>query len=270
MDLTMSMSSKFGILIDFASTALVVAFVTNNVADDQIDFIEVNKVSDKIQESSIYADIVNYAHNPTLDIKNRMTCAHETTHMINSELRNKYRQETAINAFYLPTGWAFVTHEPNIRKIQAANFIPDNVRGYRYNTYITGAREWDKQPLYIIDEWCAYINGALVGIDDIRRGVYRGGRTDGVSGCLELGLYSVGLCMAIEKYDNTYWNDNKQFRAFMKWNLQRAYNTYMAGKDYPEFKWKKQEEFLNRFRNSKETEEMRNFITKYFDGIGLK
>ena len=49
----MSMSSKFGILIDFASTALVVAFITNNVADDQIDFIEVNKVSDKIQESSI-------------------------------------------------------------------------------------------------------------------------------------------------------------------------------------------------------------------------
>ena len=32
--------------------------------------------------------------------------------------------------------------------------------------------------------------------------------------------------MAIEKYYNTYWNDNKQFRAFMKWNLQRAYNTY--------------------------------------------
>jgi hypothetical protein len=266
----MSMSSKLGLLIDFASTALVVAFITNNVADDQVNFIEIDKVSDRINENSTYADIINYAQKPTLDIRNRMTCAHETTHAINTDLRNRFNTGTPLNAFYLPTGWAFVTHEPNIRKIQAAKFIPANVQGYRYNTYVTGAREWDEQPLYIVDEWCAYINGALVGIDDIKKGRYRGGRTDGVSGCLELALYSIGLCMAIEKYDNKYWNENKQFRLFMKWNLQRAYNTYMAGKDYPEFKWKTQEEFLHRFRTSKKTKRMRDFVTKYFDGIGLK
>ena len=36
----MSMSSKFGILIDFASTALVVAFIINTVGDNQIDIKE--------------------------------------------------------------------------------------------------------------------------------------------------------------------------------------------------------------------------------------
>ena len=264
------MFKNLGLLIDVGATALVLSFIVYTINDDQVKFIEIDKVSDRINENSTYADIINYAQKPTLDIRNRMTCAHETTHMINAELRKKYNREIPINAFYLPTGWAFVTHEPRIRKIQVANFIPDNVKGYRYNTYVTGAREWDKQPLYIIDEWCSYINGALVGIDDLKKGRYRGGRTDGVSGCVELALYSIGLCMAIEKYDNKYWNENKQFRLFMKWNLQRAYNTYMAGKDYPEFKWKRQEEFLHRFRTSKETKEMRDFITKHLDGIGLK
>ena len=273
------MIGKLGVLVDLLSTALFVSFVSTTIVNDKVDFIEVAKVSNRVNETSMYADIINYANKPTLEIRNRMTCAHETTHMINAELRNKATRVRLddklsmngrhVNAFYLPAGWGFVVEEPNIRKIQVADFIPPNVRGYRYNTYITGARAWDKQPLYIVDEWCAYINGALVGIDDVNNGRYRDGWTDGVSGCLEFSLYGVALCMAIEKYDNKYWNENKRFKAFMKWNLKRAYNTYEVGKDYKEFKWNKQEEFLQRFRTSEETKAMRDFITEHFDGIGL-
>ena len=263
------MIGKLGLLIDVVSTTLVLVVITNNVKCGDIDFVEVDKVSDRIKEDSVYADIINYATSPAIEIRNRMTCAHETTHVINAYLRNILSSGKKINAFYLPPGWGFVVEEPNIRKIQIAEFIPYNVRGYRYKTYITGAREWDRQPLYVVDEWCAYINGALVGIDDVNKGRYRGGRTDGVSGCLELGLYSVGLCMAIQKYDNEYWVKNEQFRSFIKWNLQRAYNTYEIGKDYKQFKWNKQEEFLQRFRTSKETKDMRDFIIEYLDGIGL-
>ena len=266
----MSISNKLGLLIDVAATGLVVFGIASTAEYNQIDFVQVEQVSDRVKENSVYANIINYSTNPTIEIRNRITCAHETTHMINAYLRNTLSSnEKNINAFYLPPGWGFVVEEPNIRKIQVSEFVPPNVRGYRYNTYITGAREWDKQPLYIIDEWCAYINGALVGIDDVNNGRYRSGWTDGVSGCLELSLYGVALCMAIERYDNNYWNENEQFRAFIKWNLQRAYNTYEIGKDYKEFKWKKQEEFLQKFRTSKETKDMRDFIADYFDGIGL-
>ena len=110
----------------------------------------------------------------------------------------------------------------------------------------------------------------MVGIDDVNNNRYTDGWTDGVSGCLELSLYCVALSMAIEEYDKEYWNNNVHFKSFMKWNLQRAYNTYMIGKDYPEFKWDKQEEFFRRFQESPSTKEMRDFITEHFDGIGLQ
>ena len=235
-----------------------------------IEFIEVDRVSDKIKEESIYADIINFAKKPTLEIRNRMTCAHETTHMINAELRNKLQKDKKINAFYLPPGWAFVVEEPNMRKSRVAEFVPSEARGNRYKLYVQRSKSWDDRPLYLVDEWCAYINGAMVGINDVDNGVYKDGWTDGVSGCLEMSMYCVALCMAIEKYDNDYWQNNKQFRLFVNWNLQRAYNTYMTGKDYKAFKWKRQEQFLKRFRESNATKDMRDFMTKHFNGIGLK
>ena len=264
------MMTKLGMLFSINVALLISPILEREANVEQVDFIEVYQVSNIVKENSVYAGIINYSHDPTLDIKNRMTCAHETTHMINAELRNSLKKGKNINAFYLPTGWACVIEEPNIRKSQAAQFIPSNVRGYRYSTYVTGATEWDNQPLYLVDEWSAYINGAMVGIDDVNNNRYTDGWTDGVSGCLELSLYCVALSMAIEEYDKEYWNNNVHFKSFMKWNLQRAYNTYMIGKDYPQFKWDKQEEFFRRFRESPSTKQMRDFITKHFDGIGLQ
>ena len=110
----------------------------------------------------------------------------------------------------------------------------------------------------------------MVGIDDVNNNRHKDSWTDGVSGCLEFSLYCIALSMAIEEYDNEYWNNNDHFKSFMKWNLQRAYNTYMIGKDYPQFKWDKQEEFFRRFRESPSTKTMRDFITEHFDGIGLQ
>lgn len=264
------MMAKLGMLFSINVALLISPLLEREANIEQVDFIEVNQVSNIVQEDSVYAGIINYSHDPTLDIKNRMTCAHETTHMINAGLRNSLKKGKNINVFYLPTGWACVIEEPNMRKSQVAQFIPSNVRGYRYSTYVTGATEWDNQPLYLVDEWSAYINGAMVGIDDVNNNRYTDGWTDGVSGCLELSLYCVALSMAIEEYDKEYWNNNVHFKSFMKWNLQRAYNTYMIGKDYPEFKWDKQEEFFRRFQESPSTKEMRDFITEHFDGIGLQ
>ena len=264
------MMAKLGMLFSINVALLISPLLEREANVEQVDFIEVNQVSNIVQEDSVYAGIINYSHDPTLDIKNRMTCAHETTHMINAGLRNSLKKGKNINVFYLPTGWACVIEEPNMRKSQVAQFIPSNVRGYRYSTYVTGATEWDNQPLYLVDEWSAYINGAMVGIDDVNNNRYTDGWTDGVSGCLELSLYCVALSMAIEEYDKDYWNSNDHFKSFMKWNLQRAYNTYMIGKDYPQFKWDKQEEFFRRFRESPSTKKMRDFITEHFDGIGLQ
>lgn len=257
------------LFVAFCTSQLFCSYGLIAVSDKEPSFIEVPQVTNRIKETSVYADIINYAKKPTLDIKNRMTCAHETTHMINLDLRNTFKKDKDINAFYLPPGWAVIIDEPRIRKSQVAEYVPTNVRGYRFSTYVTGARDWEDKPLYLIDEWCAYINGGMVGIDDVNNNRYTDGWTDGVSGCLELSLYCVALCIAIEEHDNEYWNNNKQFKAFMNWNLQRAYNVYEIGKDYKEFKWNKQEEFLERFRKSRKTKKMRDFIKEHFNGIGL-
>ena len=120
-----------------------------------------------------------------------------------------------------------------------------------------------------MDEWCAYINGALVGIDDVDNDRYRDEWTDGVYGCLEFSVYSVALCMATEKYDNNYWTTNTDFKAFMNWNLQRAYNTYNVGKDYTQFRYDKQDEYLQRLRESNSAKPIRDFAKKHFGGTWL-
>ena len=248
---------------------LFYALLGQAVADPP-NFVKVNKVSDRIKEDSIYAQIINYSRNPTLDIRNRMTCAHETTHMINNDLRNNWQgNNQKLNAFYLPVGWAFATAEPNFRKSKVTEFVPAAVRGPRYSLYLAGAKDWDDRPLYLVDEWCAYVNGALVGIDDVDHNRYRDEWTDGVYGCLEFSVYCIALCMATEKHDNNYWTTNTDFKAFMNWNLQRSYNTYTVGKNYSQFKYDKQEAYLQRFQKSDSTQLMRDFTTKHFGGVWL-
>ena len=237
---------------------------------DSPNFIKVDKVSSRINEESIYSSIINYSRNPTLDITNRMTCGHETTHMINNDLRNNLQAGNKINAFYLPIGWAFATPEPNFRKSKVKEFVPSDLRGPRYSLYLEGSRDWDDRPLYVMDEWCSYINGAMVGIDDVKNNRYRDGWTDGVYGCLEFSVYGLALCMATEKYDNNYWNTNVEFKSFMNWNLKRAYNTYVAGKDFSQFKYDKQEDYLQRFQQSSSAQAMRNFANTHFNGTWVK
>jgi len=249
------------------------------VLDRNIPFTHVPEVETRIKEDTIYADIINHCQNPTLEIIDRITCAHETTHMINAEMRNNLQKKAfqinkkgkKINAFYLPKGNSFVIEEPDMTKAKVAEFVPEELKWKRYHTYITKARAWNDRPLYLVDEWCAYINGALVAVEDSINNRHSDGWSDAVSGPLEFSVYCVAMCMAIEKYDKTYWIRHDNLRKFMKWNLERSFNTYEMGKDYKYFKWNQQEKFLNKLRTSEAQDvvAMRDFIHKHFNGIWL-
>ena len=249
------------------------------VLDRNIPFTHVPEVETRIKEDTIYADIINHCQNPTLEIIDRITCAHETTHMINAEMRNNLQKKAfqinkkgkKINAFYLPKGNSFVIEEPDMTKAKVAEFVPEELKWKRYHTYITKARAWNDRPLYLVDEWCAYINGALVAVEDSINNRHSDGWSDAVSGPLEFSVYCVAMCMAIEKYDQAYWIHNDNLRKFMKWNLERSFNTYEMGKDYKYFKWDQQEKFLNKLRTSdtQDVVAMRDFIHKHFNGIWL-
>ncbi len=226
-------------------------------------------------EQSAYGDIMRHSQEaPFGDRADRATNAHEITHGIHSYLRNLHTRESGkkVNGLYVLNGRGVIIEEPKMRKSKVIEFVPENLRSYRYGLYIRGQTAWDDTPLYILDEWVAYVNGAIVNVEDVQAGRYKGkdgSRTDGVYGCLDFSIYSLALAMAVEKYDSSYWETNQQFRSFLLWELKRANQTYVLGSKMKEFVWEDQEKLLNQLQTSPSAEPMRQFIQKYFEGVWL-
>ena len=216
------------------------------------------------RENTFYGDIMAHATRK-YSSGNRDTNAHETTHFINSDLRNKTAAHD--NAFYIGRNTAFFFIEPNVRKRDAIPYIPNCLRFSRFNLYMVNQTEWDMEPLYVLDEWTAYVNGGLVSYEDGLNGMTYSKNSDCLMGSMELGIYSVGVCMAIAEKDPQYWRDNLEFQEFVYWQLNRTYQLYLDGKSmYP---WDKQERLLYNLRNNPECERMREFLWEWFDGVIL-
>lgn len=217
-------------------------------------------------------DIENHLHSKygtTYRDGDKITHGHETSHGIHAHLRN-YHNKTGkrANAFYVLNDKAALVVEPNIRKSAAAAYIPASLRGSRYGLYITGQVEWDDTPLYIWDEWNAYVNGGAVGTDLVKRGLWKYGWRDGVNGQLEFAVYAVAVAMAVEKADATYLTTNEQFREFLAWNLRRTFTIYREGAVMKDFAWKEQDAYYDRLKTSADAEAWRAFVKKFFgDGF---
>lgn len=235
------------------------------------DFVEV-KVYRKSEEGTVYGDIISHSRGaPFGDAHGRSTNAHETAHGIHSEIRNEYTKSgKKVNGFYALKGRGVVIEEPNIKMSHAVKFIPENLRSYRYDLYmVKQLRDWNDTPTYIMDEWNAYVLGGMCCVDDVRQGKHKGGWTDGVSGCLDFSIYTMALAMAVKEHDKAYWESNTQFKNWVKWNLKRANETYLAGHRMKEFQWEKQDKLLKEFLDSTGGARMREFVKAELDGIWL-
>lgn len=237
----------------------------------QPEFYEVPIQRVLVKENSIYADIINHCQRPDLQYT-RDTNAHESTHGINADIRNyfnsKNRNNPRVNAFYILGGKAVVVEEPHIRKRDAINYIPQSLRGSRYNLYIRGQNAWDDTPLYIMDEWSSYINGAEVSVEDSKSGKNKQ-RYDAVKGALEFTVYSTAICMAVKDKDPQYWENNKQFKRFVLLQLKRSYNIFHEGIQIEQFQGYNQTEYLNNLKKSPDANKMRQFLINEFQGIWL-
>ena len=236
------------------------------------EFVSVTKHRPNEDDGSVLGDVLSHSKGrPFGNAHGRATNAHETTHGINSEIRNAQPNSSRLNAFYCLEGRGCVVEEPNTHIRDCHKFLPENLRSYRYTLYLTGRQlaDWGDRPLYICDEWVAYINGAETNVDDVKNNRYKGGWTDGVSGCLGFSIYTVAIAMSVHEKDPDYWNRNQQFKDFVLWNLKRAQRTYMVGHQMKEFAWEKQDKLLNEFLHSKEAEPMRQFIKTHFEGVWL-
>jgi hypothetical protein len=221
------------------------------------------------EAGTVYGDIISHSRGAPFGLAHgRDVDAHETTHGINSEIRNANQRAGArVNGFYVLQGRGVLVEDPNIKMQNALRFVPKNLRSYRWPLYMEQQiKSWNDTPTYILDEWVAYVNGGQCGVDDVRQGKWRGQWTDVVSGCCDFSFYAVALAMATKADDPRYWDSHPQLRDFLVWELKAAERTFLEGRTMKQFKWKKQDDLLLAFLESPDAAPMRAFCRAELDG----
>lgn len=144
--------------------------------------------------------------------KDIVTWTHETTHGINSRLRNTYKQK----CFYVLDNQFAMFREPKITKRHVAQFLTFEYHDYQYNTYFNEPY-WQDEPTHLLDEWVAYANGSVVR----NQANYRQ-RDDTIKTLVKFDAYATALLLAVEKYDPNY-PDLEKLRWFITWHLARSH-----------------------------------------------
>lgn len=194
-------------------------------------------------------DIVNHAtYNKVYYSKDSITYAHEYTHYVNSEYRQKYNTWwTNTNAFYVLDDTVCVVREPVFTLKDMALKIPTELRGDSYNLYlIQQTKYWNTQPLYIVDEWVCYTNGAMVGLELRQYDRFQ----QSLASSLEFMTYSLVLCQYHADYD---------LIQFIKWHGKRCHTLYLKAKDINLIQPK--HEIWQKIINQ---ESLRKFIVRHF------
>lgn len=237
----------------------------------QPEFVKV-QVYRNSESGTVYGDVISHVQgNPHGDANGRSTNAHETTHSINSEIKSShYNQSVNCNGFYVLEGRGVVLQEPKIKMSNIVQFVPQNLRSYRWHLYMeNNILEWNDTPTYIFDEWTAYVNGGACAVDDVKQNKYVGGWRDAVSGCCDFSIYAIALAMSVKKNDPEYWIKNNQFKNFVIWELKNAQKIFIEGRIIKNFKWKVQDDLLLEFLTSQSAEEMRQFCKFELDGVWI-
>jgi thiol-disulfide isomerase/thioredoxin len=163
--------------------------------------------------------------------RDAITWGHETTHGIASRLRQE-AQRPRFNAFYVTGNKAIYLSEPRVRLADVAARVPKEMRGDAFALYLTGRQlnDWNDCPLYILDEWTAYCNGACVGIE-------RGGHPGyvfscDIAHCLEFAGYANVLLATIDELDPNH-PDKQRLANFIAWQTARSLKIAADAKPLP-------------------------------------
>jgi hypothetical protein len=209
------------------------------------------------EDESAYADIISHCRNPSLG-DGRYTDAHETGHMISADVRMENPGRN--NGFYLLGGVAAVVQQPSVTIRDISKYVPPTLRGSRYDLYLVQQqRYWNDEPLYILEEWHCYTLGAMAAVDDVKNN-RRLPRTDAVSGTLEFRVYGAALAMAVRELCPDYWDNNRQFRNFLKWEIDESQKAFAVGKIVPEFRSISQDRFLAKYDGSEDGKRIAAFL----------
>jgi hypothetical protein len=159
----------------------------------------------------------------------RITWCHETTHGVQAALRIRHR----LPAFYPGGGRCALVEPPALTLGDVAAAVPARFRGTRYNLYlVTQRRQWERDPLYVWDEWVAYDNGMTTGLEESGRPSF--GASDDAVACIELSGYALAVAAAARRAGAPV---SPAFRAFLAWELRRSLGLYARAMTLPAFAW---------------------------------
>lgn len=139
-----------------------------------------------------------------------ITTVHESTHGVNSMLRNKYSGE----CYYVGSGRFFRLQQQTgvtLSSVAAAC----KFRGGIFDLYLRKQQQyWNDNALYLYDEWVAYTNGADTAVNN---------RTSGqawseVQFACEMGYY----CTVVLQLTPTTYGEYDELRYFWRWQAQRC------------------------------------------------
>jgi hypothetical protein len=120
------------------------------------------------------------------------------------------------HGIYLLNGLSVYLRHPRLTIGEAAATIPPNERGRIFNLYmVESRRDWDREPIYIVEEWVCYVHGTLA-----RRQLGLDRREETESHALEMERYSRAILALAKRKDPTYADADK-FAAFIEWNADR-------------------------------------------------
>lgn len=220
-------------------------------------------VSDFKPAASVYEDVLSLIKSPFGDAHGRSTNVHETAHVFHSEER---RKRPGHNAFYCLEGRIVVLPEPAITMRHVR--VPDVLKTSKWKIYFQEQLpQWNDVPTYPLEEWTAYILGAECAVQDHERGL-PAEKSDCVSGCLEMGIYSIATAMTVKELDPGYWKSQPNFRKLIKFNLWRSEIVFFGGRKV--FPSERQEKLLKAFREHEDATQIRNFMSEEFGRFFLE
>jgi len=179
---------------------------------------------------------VDYGHHIINDIEQHMppqhiyrdndkiTWAHETTHGLDAEIRNRYQYEN--NCYYVLKNKYVILPRCKLSLVEIRNVIPDFVmRDTQHVNFYFDNHTWNNAQ-YILEEWTAYINGAYM-YNEIKP-------RDGESEVVFALMFNV-YCMYISLNE-----PNKEINNFIKYQTLRTRSAFLNSRSHDaEIFWKK-------------------------------
>lgn len=211
----------------FVRSLLLVACLCSAAAAQTFPIFEYNPAG-SITGKGIYQDVYSRtspAGRKAAYMEDRVIYAHELTHQIDSEITVDFDSPTF--SVYMGNGKYTRFLQPSFPLSRVAALVPKELHTDLYNLTFTSRINGHKRPLYLLDEWNAYIVEAQHSVEtrDPGRNLPGGWHEDGDRGSFANAkscAYYSDLMLQVIRRDQPNYPDLEPLSNFIEWQKKRV------------------------------------------------